>query len=345
VAAIDQESADVLSLTMQSPDGQPLPPALPGQYVVLRLRRTGGGAPLFRSYSLSGPLSTERYRISVKVESNGAAGTYLREHVRLGDALDVSSPRGSFILQSGERPVVLLSAGIGATPVLAMLHALAAARSTRQVLWLHGARDQQHHPFAAEVRRLVRALSHGRSYVCYSRPGSRDRTNEDFDATGRLSRSVFDEVGLPRDADVYLCGPARFMAEMKDALATLGVAPQRIHVELFNGSESMTPGVVGAATRAPHPPKDDVTTGPLVSFARSGIAAHWNAAAYQSILELAEACDVPVRWSCRTGVCHNCESGLVSGAVVYGPEPLEKPADGNLLVCCSQPIRDIVIDL
>ena len=168
---------------------------------------------------------------------------------------------------------------------------------------------------------------------------------EDFDAIGHLSRSVFDEVGVPREADVYLCGPTRFMAEMKEALATLGVAPERIHVEIFSGSESLTPGVVGTATRTPHLPKDDADTGPLVSFARSGIAAHWNASAYQSILELAEACDVPVRWSCRTGVCHNCESGLVSGAVVYGPEPLEKPADGNLLVCCSQPIRDVVIDL
>ena len=107
----------------------------------------------------------------------------------------------------------------------------------------------------------------------------------------------------------------------------------------------MTPGIVGAAARAPHVPEHDANTGPLVSFARSGIAAHWNAAAYQSVLELAEACDVPVRWSCRTGVCHNCESGLVSGAIAYGPEPLDKPADGNLLVCCSQPIRDVVIDL
>ncbi len=168
---------------------------------------------------------------------------------------------------------------------------------------------------------------------------------EDFDATGHLSRSVFDEVGVPREADVYLCGPTRFIADMKDALTTLGVAPERIHVEIFNGGESMTPGVVSAATRAPHLPKDDVNTGPLVSFARSGIAAHWKASAYQSILELAEACDVPVRWSCRTGVCHSCESGLVSGVVVYGPEPLEKPADGNLLVCCSQPIRDVGIDL
>jgi ferredoxin-NADP reductase len=330
---------------MQSLDGQPLPAALPGQYVVLRLVRTPGDTPLFRSYSLSGPASTERYRISVKIEPNGAAGSYLREHVRVSDALDVSSPRGSFVQQSGERPVVLLSAGIGATPVLAMLHALAAARSTRQVLWLHAARDREHHPFAAEVRRLMPALAHGRSYVCYSMPDSRDKMGEDFDATGHLSQSVFDEVGIPPEADAYICGPTRFMADMKAALAASGVALERIHIEIFNGSASMTPGVVGGATRAPHVPNDDADTGPLVSFARSGIAAHWKASAYQSILELAEACDVPVRWSCRTGVCHNCESGLVSGDVAYGPQPLEKPADGNLLVCCSQPSRDVVIDL
>jgi len=344
VTAVEQESADVFSLSMRDPDNQPLQPALPGQYVVLRLGQAGG-SPLFRSYSLSGPHSTERYRISVKVEPNGAAGTYLREHVRVGDVLYVSSPRGSFILQSGGRPVVLLSAGIGATPVLAMLYALAADRSTRQVFWLHTARDGQHHPFATEVRRLIPSLAHGRSYVCYSRPGSHDKMGDDFDATGHLSRSTFDEIGIPRGADVYLCGPTRFMADMKEALAALDVAPEQIHVEIFNGSESMTPGVVGAATRAPHRPRDDANTGLLVSFARSGIAAHWNASAYQSILELAEACDVPVRWSCRTGVCHNCESGLVSGSVAYEPQPLEKPADGNLLVCCSQPIGDVVIDL
>ncbi len=345
VTAIDQESADVLSLTMQSPNREPLPAALPGQYVVVRLQPAASGAPLFRSYSLSGPLSTERYRMSVKVEPNGAAGTYLREHVRVGDTLEVSAPRGSFILQSGERPVVLLSAGIGTTPVLAMLYALAAARSMRQVLWLHGARDRRHHPFAAEVRRLVLALTHGRSYVCYSRPGSRDRLGEDFDAPGHLSRSVFDDVRLPREADVYLCGPTDFMAAMKGALVTVGVAPERIHVEIFNGSESMTPGVVGAATRAPHLPKDDAGTGPLVSFARSGVAAHWKASAYRSILELAEACDVAVRWSCRSGVCHSCESGCISGAVTYQPDPLDPPVAGNVLICCAQPQGDVVIDV
>ena len=345
VTAIDTECADVLSLTMQDAESQPLRTALPGQYVVLRLRPTAGGPPLFRSYSLSGPASPERYRISVKVEPNGVAGTYLRDHLRVGNVLDVSLPRGSFTLRAEERPLVLLSAGIGVTPVLAMLYVLAESRSTRQILWLYQARDREHHPFAAEVRRLMLLLGHGRSYVCYSRPGASDKAGEDFDSDGHLSRSVFDKVGIAPESDVYLCGPTRFMGDMKEALAMCGVAPERIYVELFNGSESMTPGIVGAATRPPHPPEHDATDGALVSFARSGIAAHWNPTRYQSLLELAEACDVPVRWSCRTGVCHSCETGLVSGAVVYEPQPLDNPAEGNLLVCCSQPIRDVVIDL
>jgi ferredoxin-NADP reductase/MOSC domain-containing protein YiiM len=345
VTSIDRESADVLSFVMQSADTHQLPTPLPGQYVVVRLQPTAGGSTLFRSYSLSGPVSTERYRISVKIEPDGAAGNYLHEHLRVGDRLDVSAPRGSFVLQPGERPIVLLSAGIGATPVLAMLHALAAASSTRRVVWLHTARDGQHHPFAGEVRGLIRALTNGRGYVCYTRPDANDKTGEDFNATGRFSRLVFDELGLPPDADAYLCGPTRFMADMQEALTALGVAPERVHIEIFNGGESRTPGVVGATTRAPHPPSDEANTGPLVSFARSGISTHWDAARYASILEMAEACDVPVRWACRTGVCHNCESGLVSGSVVYEPQPLDKPADGNLLVCCSQPTSDVVIDL
>jgi ferredoxin-NADP reductase/MOSC domain-containing protein YiiM len=345
VTKMDWESADVLSLTMQRQNGQALETPLPGQYVVVRLQPDPGRTALFRSYSLSGPPTNQRYQISVKIEANGVAGNWLRDHVRIGDLLDVSSPRGSFILRPRERPVVLLSAGIGATPILAMLYSLASIRSARHVLWLHIARDREHHAFAAEVRRMVLELPHGRSFVCYSKPGPLDKLGEDFDVAGHLSQSTFDDAGVPRQADVYLCGPSSFMADMKDALVSFGVALERIHLEIFNGGESMTPGVVGQVTRFPHLPKDDANTGPLVSFARSGVAAHWNASAYQSILELAEACDVPVRWSCRTGVCHSCESGLVSGAVVYGPEPLDKPTGGNLLICCAQPSGDLVIDL
>lgn len=345
VTAIHQECEDVLSFSLQSPAGRPLPLALPGQYVVLRLHPRAEAPPLIRSYSLSGAVSAERYRISVKLEPNGAAGNYLKDHVQVGQTFEVSGPRGSFILEPGDRPVVLLSAGIGATPVLAMLHSLAESRSARPVWWLHAARDRRQHPFPAEVRELMRGLAHGHTFISYSRPGPDDRIGQDFDGAGHLSREVFEQIGFPSAAEIFLCGPPRFMSDMKEALGAYGVPPAQIHVEIFNGGESLTPGIFNASTRAPHLPVNDADTGPLVSFARSGIAAHWDPATYQSILELAEACDVPVRWSCRTGVCHNCESGLVSGSVRYDPDPLDPPAVGNLLVCCTRPVDAVVIDL
>ena len=343
VTGIRSESADVISLTLQREDGGPLMPAVPGQYVVLQLDAVGGA--VFRSYSLSGPASSERYRISVKKEANGLAGTYLHEHARVGDIVEASAPRGSFTLRSGDGPLVLLSAGIGVTPVLAMLHALSSSGSTRHVLWLHAARDGQHHPFAAEVKGLLRTLAHGRGCVCYSRPGSGDRIGESFDMVGHLSRSVLDEARISRDAEVYLCGPNRFMAEMGEILTGSGLARERIHTEVFNGGESMTPGIAAGPRLAPHPPAKQSDGGVMVSFARSGVAARWDAAAYRSILELAEACDVPVRWSCRAGVCHNCESGLISGAVAYEPQPLDAPSQGNVLICCSRPTGEVVVDL
>ncbi|AUT62626.1 MOSC and FAD-binding oxidoreductase domain-containing protein [Paraburkholderia terrae] len=345
VVAIQRESADVLSFVFEATDGLPLQQARPGQYVVLRLKQGAEDPPFFRSYSLSAAPSTGRYRISVKVEPNGVAGTYLGDRVRVGDTLDVSAPRGDFVLKEGVNPVVLLSAGIGVTPVLSMLDALAAAGSTRQVLWIHAARDGKHHPFGVESRRLLSVLEHGRGYVCYSAPAASDRIGDDFDDTGRVSQVALEQIGLPVDADVYLCGPASFMHDMKRTLEGMGVPNSRLHMERFGGVESLNPGITGKSVRAPHLPVSEATEGPLVSFARSGIAAHWNALSCQSILELAEACDVHVRWSCRTGICHNCESGLVSGTVAYAPEPLDKPAVGNVLICCARPVGDVVVDL
>ena len=345
VAQVVRESSDVVSFSLQPTDGRPLTAGLPGQFVVLRLQIEPNGPPLFRSYSLSGAPSSERYRISVKIEPNGAAGTYLGSRVRTGDRLEVSTPRGSFLLQSGEGPVVLLSAGIGATPVLAMLHALVANASAREVWWLHGARNRQSHPFAAESRALLQALPRVRSHILYSRPDAQDRLGQDFDGTGHLELDVLQRLGVPRHADYYVCGPSAFMRQLTTGLGAWGISPDRIHTEIFSGGEASTPGLVATLARPPHPPIGEPGRGPLISFARSGIATRWNSSVHQSLLELAEACDVPVRWSCRTGVCHSCESGLVSGSVTYEPDPLDPPAEGNLLVCCSQPDGDIVLDL
>jgi MOSC domain-containing protein YiiM/ferredoxin-NADP reductase/ferredoxin len=344
VSRIDRECADVISLSLQPTDGRQLTIPLAGQFVVLRLRPKPDGPALFRSYSLSGPLSDEQYRVSVKVEPNGAAGSYLNGNVRTGDILDVSEPRGSFTLQPGDGPVVLLSAGIGATPVLAMLHALVASATPRAVWWLHGARDSKSHSFATEVRQLLGRLARGRSQIWYSRPAADDRQGREYDATGRLGIEVLDRLGVPRGGDFYICGPSGFLGDLRTGLAAWGVPADRIHAELFSGGPSLTPGVISMAARAPHPPAGTPGTGALVSFARSGIAARWRLDD-RSLLELAEACDVPVRWSCRTGVCHNCESGLISGSVTYEPDPLDPPAQANVLICCSRPQGDVVIDI
>jgi ferredoxin-NADP reductase/MOSC domain-containing protein YiiM len=344
VAALHRESSSVHSFVFEATDGPPIPPALPGQFITLRLVMEPGAAPLLRSYSLSGQPGTENYRISVKHEPNGAGSGYLCTRVGIGDVLDVGAPRGAFTLQPEDGPVVLLSAGVGATPVLSMLHALAAEVSPREVWWLYGARSQAEHPFAEESRTLVKALPHGQRHILFSRPAPEDRPGLDFDAPGRLSVSVLDDLGVPRDADFYLCGPTGFMQELGASLVARGAAANRVHTEIFGSGPSETPGLTRAHPLPPHPPAGPVGPGPRVSFARSGLTVRWSPA-FGSLLELAEACDVPARWSCRTGVCHRCESGLIDGQVDYSPAPLEPPADGHLLICCSQPQTDVVIDL
>ncbi|OWT72986.1 MULTISPECIES: MOSC and FAD-binding oxidoreductase domain-containing protein [unclassified Achromobacter] len=345
VTAVESVSDDVIALSLQSADGQALTPALPGQYLVLRLQVAAGEPPVLRSYSVCGRTDSPGYRIGVKVEPDGRAGRYVRDHVKVGDVLDVSAPRGGFTLQGGEGPVLLMSAGIGVTPVLAMLNALAMAHTARRVSWIHVARDGRHHPFAAEARRLVDSLAQGCGHVRYTRPSPSDVAGRDFDGSGRLSLTALRELPIAADSEAYVCGPIAFMADMKQALASLGVASERLYTETFNGGASLTPGIAATATRPPHAPEHEDCAGPRISFARSGVSAHWNGAAYRSILELAEACDVPARWSCRSGVCHNCESGLISGSVAYEPDPLDLPATGNVLICCAMPRDDLVVDL
>ena len=339
-----QESASILSLTFEAADGSPLALPLPGQFVVVRVRPDPAAPPVLRSYSLSGLPGTDHYRVSVKHEKNGLGSGYLFDRVHPGDTLDVSAPRGSFTLRPDGGAVVLISAGVGATPVLSMLHALAATRSTRRVWWLFGARDGTNHPFANESRALLRALPNARGYVCYSRPAPTDRPGVDFDAVGHLTRSVLEGIRVPRDADFYLCGPPSFLTDLRAGLAGEGVAPGRIHTEIFGAGPAVTPGIAPVAHVPPHPPAGKAGEGPVVSFVRSGIETRWSAR-FQSVLELAEACDVTVRWSCRTGVCHTCESGLVAGTVRYEPEPVEPPAPGAALICCSRPEGDVALDL
>jgi ferredoxin-NADP reductase/MOSC domain-containing protein YiiM len=332
VVATRRESTSVRSFALESVKGDTLPEFLPGQFLAIKLQTPEA---LLRSYSLSAPADGRTYRIAVKREAGGLASAYLHDRVAVGDVLEVGAPRGGFTLDVDEtRPVVLLSAGVGVTPVLAMLGALARTGSERAVWWFHGARNGAEHAFAAEARDLLSTLPAARSHVRYSRPRPDDT---DFDQVGRIDLDAMLALGVPRDADFYLCGPLTFLRDLTAALLGWGVQPELLHREVF-GPEPREDAP------EPHPPPGPPGHGPDIAFSRSGLTIAWDER-YGSLLELAEACDVAADWSCRTGVCHRCETGLVDGEVAYDPEPLDDPAPGQVLLCCARPRGAVTIDI
>lgn len=332
VVATRRETEDVLSIVFESADGAALPAAQAGQYLTVRVPGAGRPAPL-RSYSLSGDSSAGRYRISVKREAHGVVSQWLHSEIRVGSTVETAAPRGDFVLVDEERPVVLLSAGVGATPVLAMLHRLAAERSTRRVVWVHTTRDRLSQAFAAEVGELLAALPGAAQHVIFTGDGP------------RLDADSLAAMDLPADAAVYLCGPAGFMDAMRASLVASGVEPARIHSELFGARAAINPGVTDAPPPVrPHAPPGAPGDGPAVTFARTGLTVNWSRE-YRSLLDLAEACDVPTRYSCRSGVCHICVTDVVAGTAEYAPPPLEEPPDGSVLICSAIPAAELVLDL
>ncbi len=207
--------------------------------------------------------------------------------------------------------------------------------------WVHGARNRDEQAFAGEVDELLAALPDAHRLVAFSAP----TTDAGYDVAGRLDLAVLDGARVPKDADYYVCGPDAFMQAIGAALTARGVPPDRVATEIFGAVAVYASGIVKEGDRAPHPPDGPAGTGPTVTFVRSNLAVAWDADRFGNLLDFAEACDVPVGFGCRTGVCHSCESGLLAGAVNYQLEPLEPPADGRILPCCTVPTSELTLDL
>jgi ferredoxin-NADP reductase/MOSC domain-containing protein YiiM len=340
VSDVVAESATVTSFRLAAADA--LPTYQPGQFLTLKVPGAGDPVPV-RTYSLSGDPRGGEYRISVKREAHGTVSRYLHEHLRPGDRIEVAAPRGDFVLGDGIDPVLLISAGIGLTPVLAMLHRLASEASNREVWWIHTTHDADSHAFSTEATDLLARLPSAHSLVYYTAP-SRRLAPDSAIRTGRLTADVVAALNLQADANAYVCGPEPFMDDVSAALDAVGIAAARIHTERFGARSPINPGVVRADTPPPHPPPGPPGGGHAVTFARSGLTTAWSDT-YSSVLELAEACDVPTRWACRTGVCHTCVTAVLSGEASYETPPLEAPGEGELLICSAQPTADLVIDL
>ncbi|MFV8176342.1 MOSC domain-containing protein [Mycolicibacterium peregrinum] len=329
IGAIRSETSNVASFELLA--DEPLPAPLPGQYVTVRIA-TPGQPPAVRSYSLSGAPAGDRYRISVKREPHGLISQWFHHTATVGISVDIGAPRGDFHLDDSPGPLILMSAGIGVTPVLAMLHHLATTSSSRRIIWIHTTQDESSHAFRDEITTLLTALPNAERHDFYTAAPGR-----------RLDDTRIAALGLPANATAFLCGPSKFMEDMASALTAVGIT--RIHSELFGTRPAVNPGSVPTAqARRPHPPAGEPGTGAAVTFARAGLTVPWSPR-YRTVLELAEACDVPTQYSCRSGVCHLCATEVVTGSFDYVTDPLDPPAPGSALICCAAPSGELVLDL
>lgn len=334
------ECEGVRSFELGAADGSPIPAFLPGQHIAVRIHPAKDGAPLIRMYSLCGPQGASSLRIAVKRELNGPGGIYMHEQVHEGDTLEISAPRGTFTLSEGKGPLVLLSAGVGVTPLLSILQHVASQDPNRELWWIHSCRNSAYEAFRDEIRSLGTQLSAFHRVVIYSSPDDSEVSGTDYDIKGHLNLQELQVMQLPAASECYLCGPPRYLHDIIPALEAIGLTGNNIKTELFGSS----PETVAGGGKAPHLPAENVGQGPFVTFSKSKISFRWHPR-FASLLEAAEACDVPVTWSCRMGVCHRCETGLIDGQVTYSPDPLDPPADGNVLICCSVPLGPVDLDL
>jgi len=345
-------SSEVVSLDLHDPAGEPLPAFDAGQFLTLRLDVPNQARPVIRTYTLVGRTDDDLgYRVAVKRESpplgkpsvpRGLASNYLHDEVQRDATLMALSPRGHFIVEPGPRAIVLLSAGIGVTPMLSMLEHLATCPLKRQVLFVHCARSGKEHAFGSRVRDLVANSDVLRSHFLYSRPRPDDIQGCDYDSAGRLTIETLTELLPSLRADFYLCGPETFMRDIVKGLMSHGVPKDQIRYEFFGAGASLFEDEVDTDQL---PDALDAEGRPItVTFARTGVTVPWKEGMF-SVLSLAECSGLRPDASCRTGLCGTCVCRIDGGDVEYAVEPLEKPASGEVMICCARPTTSIMLDL
>ncbi|MBX9407381.1 pyridoxamine 5'-phosphate oxidase family protein [Pseudomonas baetica] len=349
VAKIEAESRNIRSIYLEPDDGAGLPVFLAGQHLPLRF--TLDGEVHIRTYSLSSAPSDGFYRISVKRE--GRVSSHLHEQIQVGDVLEARAPQGHFTVAPLERrPLVLLAAGVGITPILSMLREVVyqglRTRRIRPTWLLQSSRSLADQPFRKELDRLLDSAGDAvRVLRLLSQPEEDAHEGEDFDLHGRIDDAVLRNLLAVEDydqIDFVLCGPGAFTQGLYDSLRELDVRDAQIHAETFGPSTLKRRADADAITIA-QPPA--ATTSVPVVFERSAKEARWQPDG-GSLLELAESRGLRPEFSCRGGSCGTCKTRLVSGAVNYPQPPADIPEEGQVLICCAVPAQSeqpLVLDL
>ena len=353
------ESEVITSFYLEPVDEIPLSRFKPGQFLTFRTEEAGTGEQITRTYSVSSsPLDQGYFRISVKRElapvgqpelPPGIFSNYLHDQVEEGSSIMLRGPSGHFHLnEDSDRPVVLLSGGVGLTPMVSMAHLLA-QQASRNVWFIHACENGKVHAFSDEVRALASQNPKLKIHVCYRAPTGEDVKGEHYDTEGFVTGKLLQEVLPLDDYEFYLCGPPPFMAAEFVNLINLGVREDRISYEFFGPAtvlrrpEDVTresSQTVQPVTKAASSPSGS----PQVTFSASNITATWDPS-FPSLLEFAESLGLAPEFSCRAGICNTCLCKLAEGEVTYSEEPLDHPETGSALLCCSVPSSNLVLDL
>jgi ferredoxin-NADP reductase/MOSC domain-containing protein YiiM len=346
-----RESQAITSYYLVPEDGEPLPVFIPGQFLTFRLSIPGHSKTEVRNYSLSDcPCHPEYYRVTIKREpppmdpSVVSASNYLHEQVEPGAKLQVAAPRGDFFLDPQEESsVVLLSGGVGLTPMVSMLNAIVESGNKRPVWFIHGIRNGIHHAMCKHMRRVAAENDNISLHIRYSRPKPEDRKGLDYDSTGHVTVDLLRELLPNKDMDFYLCGPPPFMKSLMKDLLDWGVPESHIRFELFGPAALLQEGTRPKRKRARKKSISGEETYE-VAFLQSGTTTQWDEE-YENLLDFAEDQGVFPDFSCRSGICHTCMYELLEGEVEYAFEPLDPPYPGQALLCCTRPKSNLVIDV
>ena len=349
----EPESETVTSFYMAPADGVALAAFEPGQFLTFELDIPGQDKPVIRTYSLSDAPNPECYRVSIKREPAppgqpdvppGLSSNYFHDQVAVGTKLRVGPPRGKFHLdQASERAVVLLSGGVGLTPMICMMNAIVRSGSQRPVWFVHGVRNGREHAMGDHGRRTAAANENVHVHICYSDPDPDDVAGRDYDSQGRIDIPLLKQLLPFDDYDFYLCGPPPFMQSLYRGLLALNVPEGRIHYEFF-GPGSLLQDDAEPVGEAPPGAEMELVGGVQVAFARSGITVDWDPAC-ETILDLAERHGLSPDYSCRSGICHTCITDLTEGEVDYLEPPLDEPGQGQVLICCARPKTSLVVEI
>jgi uncharacterized protein len=344
------ECADTFSFYLEPHDRRPIVGFKPGQYLTFQLALPGLNKPLVRCYSLSDCARPSHYRVTIKrcppppksAHPPGLGSSFFCDVVKEGEIVDVKAPAGHFHLDlERERPVVLISGGVGITPMIAMANALVEAGSTRECWFFFGARNSEEHMLRAETLALTKKYPNLKLHVCYSRPGSQDVLGRDYQHEGRVTVELMKSLLPSRNYHFYLCGPGPFIETITSDLYVWGVPDAQIHFEAFGPASVKRKAIASTGhTIAPM-----ILSGANfeVSFAKTGQKAHWSAD-FTSVLDAADACGVRIDAGCRAGNCGSCLVAIKSGEVEYVSAPGAEPEPGSCLACICRPKGALVLD-